>query len=140
MSVHQVVIAADVCVFRRVNDELELLLIQRKKSPFEGFWALPGGRLEENETIDECCLRELYEETGLKPDWIRHFANFSEPLRDPRIRTVSAAYVASLNVHSTEAVAGSDAAEVCWFSVESLPELAFDHASIVVVAVKAMII
>lgn len=119
-------LAVDICVFRRREAGHEVLLIRRDKAPFKGSWALPGGRLEADETLDECAVRELEEETGLRPGPLRHFANFSDPDRDPRERTVSAAYIARV-ASDAKVTAGSDAAAVAWFPVLELPPLAFDH-------------
>lgn len=129
-----VCLAADICVFTRIDDRLNILLIRRDREPFSGCWALPGGRLESNETLDQCALRELLEETGLRPDKIRHFANFSDPDRDPRQQTVSAAYIAWID-DNMETYAGSDAAAAEWFPVTSPPQLAFDHDSILKTAI-----
>ena len=123
---HHVRLAADICVYRQAGDEIQFLLIRRAKPPFEGCWALPGGRLEADETLDQCASRELLEETGLRAVELRHLANFSEPMRDPRERTVSAAYIARV-ADDAKAVAATDAVAVEWFLTSSLPELAFDH-------------
>ena len=123
---HHVRIAADICVYRQAGDEIQFLLIRRAKPPFEGCWALPGGRLEADETIDQCASRELLEETGLRAVELQFFANFSEPMRDPRERTVSAAYIARV-ADDAKAVAATDADAAEWFSISSLPALAFDH-------------
>ena len=123
---HRLRMAADICVLRRRDNDLEVLLISRANDPFKGCWALPGGRLEADENLDQCATRELQEETGLIPESIAFCANFSEPSRDPRERTVSAAYIARVS-ESAEAKAGSDAKQTAWFPVSSLPKLAFDH-------------
>ena len=128
-QVHYLRMATDICVLRRLDDDLQVLLILRAKNPFKECWALPGGRLDANENLDQCALRELREETGLRVDNIRQFAVFSEPLRDPRERTVSVAYVAWIT-NVSELKAGSDAAAAQWFSVSCLPDMAFDHAKI----------
>lgn len=125
-SGHYMRVAADICALRRSDGELKILLIRRAKDPFKGSWALPGGRLESDENLDQCAVRELEEETGLKVESIRQFATFSEPLRDPRERTVSACYLAWI-ADDADAQAASDATEVRWFSCNALPELAFDH-------------
>lgn len=126
---HYARLATDICVFRQADVSLQILLILRKKAPFEGCWALPGGRLEADETLDQCAVRELQEETGLTPVFIQQFANFSDPQRDSRERTVSAAYIACAATDAV-VVAGSDAAFARWFLITSLPALAFDHALI----------
>ena len=135
---HLLRLAADICLFRQKDSELQVLLIRRGKAPFAGCWALPGGRLEADETIDACAARELFEETGIRPAWMRHFANYSDPGRDPRERTVSAAYVAFAEESAADAAAGSDAAAAVWFHVSALPQLAFDHAVILAEAVRVL--
>ncbi len=126
---HRLRMAADICVLHRLDGILQVLLIRRAKGPFKGCWALPGGRLEADENLDQCAVRELREETGLRPESIRQVATFSDPGRDPRERTVSAVYVARV-AESAAVRAGSDAKEAVWFTVSSLPDLAFDHKTI----------
>jgi 8-oxo-dGTP diphosphatase len=127
--------AADICALRRLNGDLQILLIRRAKDPFKGCWALPGGRLEADENLDQCAARELEEETGLRAESLRQFATFSEPLRDPRERTVSACYVAW--IADTACVqAATDAAEARWFSFRALPALAFDHAEVLTACLR----
>ncbi len=119
-----------------VNDRNEILLVRRGNEPFKGCWALPGGFMEMDETIEHCAVRELEEETGIKVNEkdIRLIGVYSAPGRDPRGRTVTAAYSLTLShsaTRSLSAVAGDDAAEVRWWPLDSLPPLAFDHAEIV---------
>ena len=114
-----------------VNEKGEVLLVRRGGEPFKGCWALPGGFMEMDETIEHCAIRELEEETGLvvTEQQIRLIGVYSAPGRDPRGRTVTAAYAVS--VGNEDAVAGDDAAEVRWWPLGALPPLAFDHAQIV---------
>lgn len=132
-----VMLTADICVFTMNNKHLHVLLVCRKKEPFRGCWALPGGRQNPEETLDDCATRELQEETGLKQVNLRHFANFSKPGRDPRGRTVSAAYIAWAD-NSVNIIPGSDASATKWFPVNSLPQLAFDHDQILKSAMKVL--
>ena len=113
------------------NLQGEILLVKRGNEPFKGCWALPGGFMEMEETIEHCAVRELEEETGLKigESEVRLIGIYSAPGRDPRGRTVTAAY--AVNAGSAEIVAGDDAAEVRWWPLDALPPLAFDHAEIV---------
>ncbi len=113
------------------NSRGEILLVRRGGEPFKGCWALPGGFMEMDETLEHCAVRELEEETGLKvsEQEIRLIGVYSALGRDPRGRTVTTAYAA--HVENDEAVAGDDAAEVRWWPIAALPPLAFDHAEIV---------
>jgi 8-oxo-dGTP diphosphatase len=122
-------VTTDVALFKASDGVLQLLLIRRKRPPFEGLWALPGGFLDEGEDLDACAARELAEETGVSGAVLHPLANFSAPGRDPRGWTVSAAYVGL--VEDATPLAADDAAEAAWRPAAELPELAFDHAQIV---------
>ena len=129
-------IATDIVYFTIINDELNILLIKRaddeKQTAFPSFWALPGGLLNDNESLDECAKRELKEEAGVKIDKIRHFKNYSSPNRDIRQRTISVAYLAFNNTAEIKLRAGSDASDAKWFNIFELPKkLAFDHKKII---------
>ena len=119
-----------------VRSGSEVLLVRRGGEPFKGCWALPGGFMEMDETIEHCAVRELEEETGLRfaERDLRLIGVYSAPGRDPRGRTVTAAFrveSGERRVESGEPVAGDDAAEVRWWPLAALPPLAFDHADIV---------
>ncbi len=131
-------VTTDIAVFTLRNERLHLLLIERGGPPFAGSWALPGGFLKEREDLDACARRELREETDLDVPVLFHFANYSHPDRDPRGRTISAAYLALMPLDQVNPLAGSDAASLQWFSVEALPPLAFDHRRIVDDALAAL--
>ena len=113
------------------NSRGEVLLVRRGNEPYKGFWALPGGFMEMDETLEHCAVRELDEETHLKVSAkdIRLIGVYSITDRDPRGRTVTAAYLVKVDV--VNALAGDDAAEVRWWPLNALPPLAFDHAQIV---------
>ena len=104
--------------FRRpVRDEMSLLLVRRGKPPFKGYWALPGGFLRPDETIEECAARELREETGLAGQALMPLRMFSEPGRDPRAWIVSQAFLAIVRKPGSRVAGGDDAAEARWFSI-----------------------
>ena len=114
-----------------INRRGEVLLVRRGGDPFKGCWALPGGFMEMDETIEHCAVRELEEETAIRvcEGDLRLIGVYSAPGRDPRGRTVTAAYMVA--VDDCAANAGDDAAEVRWWPLNALPPLAFDHAQII---------
>ncbi len=107
----------------------EILLIRRGREPFKGRWALPGGFVEYGETTESAVLREVREETGLETEIIRLLGVYSDPDRDPRGHTVSVVYM--LRRKGGNLKGGDDASEARLFSLDSLPEMAFDHEKIV---------
>jgi len=129
-------LTVDVAVFV-VARPLLVLLIQRAEPPFAGEWALPGGFVEEGETVAAAAARELLEETAIEAGDLRLLGVYSAPGRDPRGWTVSVAYVQELEVE-LPARGGDDAAAARWFGVDELPTLAFDHAQIVAEAIEAV--
>lgn len=107
-----------------------VLLIRRKKDPFAGSWAMPGGFVDENERLADAARRELEEETGVTVADLEQLYTAGDPGRDPRGWTVSVAYLAQVNAAVVKPVAADDAQEVSWFPLDRLPALAFDHAMI----------
>lgn len=108
----------------------DVLLIQRKHPPFEGYRALPGGFIEMEEPLETSALRELEEETGVTNVPLTEVGAFSDPHRDPRGRVITIAYVAVVK-NPLNIKAGSDASEASWFPSSELPRLAFDHSQII---------
>jgi 8-oxo-dGTP diphosphatase len=108
----------------------QILLIRRKHDPFAGSWALPGGFVEMNETLEASARRELHEETGLEVGPLEQLHTFGDPGRDPRGRTISIVYLAVVDQAQLRPRADDDAAEVGWHSLTTPPPLAFDHAEI----------
>ena len=111
-----------------MTPDRKVLLVARKYDPFKGKWALPGGFAEDDEDLPDSAARELLEETsvGLDPGDLHQLKTYGKPGRDPRGRTVSIVYYHILP-QPVEAVAADDAARVGWFSIDDLPEMAFDH-------------
>jgi len=107
-----------------------VLLIRRKKDPFAGTWALPGGFVDENEKLADAARRELREETGLAVADLEQLHTAGDPGRDPRGWTVSVVHLARVNADELKPAAADDAADVGWFPLDQLPPLAFDHEMI----------
>ncbi len=120
------------------RDDFAVLLIKRGRPPFEGRYALPGGFVDYGEDLDEAVAREVAEETGLTGVPWRQFRTFGQPGRDPRGHTVSVVYVGVLLGEPPDVVGGDDAAAAAWFSVDRLPDLAFDHAQILSSVLKTL--
>jgi len=125
-------VTVDAAVFRRRGDRWEILLIQRGRPPFEGAWALPGGFVDMEETLDHAAARELEEETGVIGVELEQLHTFGDPGRDPRGRTVSVVYGGVMPEKVTATVEGrDDAADAAWHAIDELPSLAFDHDRII---------
>lgn len=123
-------LTVDAVVFVKEANEIFVLLIERGREPFKNKWALPGGFIEMNETLETACKRELLEETGLVVEKMTQFKTYDSIDRDPRHRTISVVY--SVELDEKQLVnGGDDASGAGWFSVSDLPELAFDHKQII---------
>ena len=118
-------VAADCVVFGFNGKTLEILLIRRGLEPFKDMWAFPGGFMRLEETAEECALRELSEETGLRVNVLKQLGAFTGIHRDPRERVVSIAFYAL--VQPSEVTGGDDASQARWFPLDEAPQLAFDH-------------
>lgn len=131
-------VSVDICTFRIRDSKTELLLIIRKNDPFGGCWALPGGFVDENETLEQAAGRELREETGLVAEDVRQVKAYSDPGRDPRTRVISFAFAAHVAADAI-AKAADDAQDVRWFPLNKpLPPLAFDHEQIIADAIAIL--
>jgi 8-oxo-dGTP diphosphatase len=124
-------VTVDIIVFTIAENTLKVLLIKRLLDPFAGMWALPGGFVRQNETLEEAALRELREETNVSNLYLEQLYTFGDPQRDPRARVITITYFALINQVPRVLRADTDAIAVAWQSVYELPPLAFDHAQII---------
>jgi 8-oxo-dGTP diphosphatase len=136
MTVHsyeypRAALAVDCVVFGLDETDLKVLLIQRKLQPFQHTWALPGGFVRIDETLDEAARRELEEEAGVTDVYLEQLYTFGVLDRDPRERVVAVAYYALAKLSDHRIRAATDAMGVGWFGLDDLPKLAFDHTEIV---------
>jgi 8-oxo-dGTP diphosphatase len=131
-------LAVDCVVFGLDETDLKVLLIQRKLQPFQHAWALPGGFVRVEETLDEAARRELEEEAGVTDVYLEQLYTFGALDRDPRERVVAVAYYALAKLSDHRIRAATDAMGVGWFGLDDLPKLAFDHAEIVTKACERL--
>jgi len=123
-------VTVDVVMMSLRQRDLQVLLIKRRSWPYEGMWAIPGGFVNMDESLETAAKRELQEETNVQDVYLEQLYTFGDPGRDPRTRVITVVYFALLDSERLQVKAGDDAANVGWFSVYHLPELAFDHARI----------
>ena len=123
-------LSVDCVVFGLDEEDLKVLLIQRDLPPFAGKWALPGGFVDVNETLDNAARRELREETCIDVTYLEQLYTFGAVNRDPRDRVVSVAYYALVKLSDYRVQAATDVRNVGWYSIGKTPKLAFDHATI----------
>lgn len=131
-------VTVDLVVFGLDDGELKLLLIRRGLEPFRGNWALPGGFIKMDETLETSARRELEEETGVRDLYLEQLGTFGDPGRDPRERVITVAYFAIVNLFDHPVKADTDADEARWWPVSSLPTLAFDHDRIIAQALERL--
>ncbi len=127
-------VTTDIVIFTIRQDELKILLIKRALQPHKGEWALPGGFIMLEESLEEGARRELEEETGVKDVYLEQLYTFGQPDRDPRERVITVAFYALIPSDEIEITAATDAEGVSWFGMKEVPELAFDHESILSMA------
>jgi 8-oxo-dGTP diphosphatase len=131
-------LTVDCIVFGLDEGDLKVLLIQRALQPFAGRWALPGGFVRMDETLDDAARRELREETGLAHVFLEQLYTYGQLDRDPRERVVSVAYYALVRLNDHSVKAATDARITQWFQASKPPKLAFDHAIILEAALQRL--
>jgi len=131
-------VTVDCIIFALHENDLKVLLIQRKADPYRDCWAFPGGFVDINEDIEAAAKRELWEETGVENVFLEQLYTFGAPQRDPRERVITVAYYSLVKLSEHTVRAASDALNACWFPVRQLPPLAFDHHLIMDMAMKRL--
>ncbi len=131
-------IAVDVALFTIQGGTLKVLLVKRQQAPYRGTWALPGGIVGPDESVDAAALRELQEETSIGNIYLEQLYTFGELHRDPRGRVITVAYYALVNWQQVELRAHQRVSDASWFPVRRLPNLAFDHRRIVDYALERL--
>jgi 8-oxo-dGTP diphosphatase len=132
-------LTVDIVIFTLRENRLQVLLVQRGEQPFANHWALPGGFVQMDESLEEAALRELREETGVGEAYLEQLYTYGEVDRDPRGRVVTVAYFALIPADApVRAEGGSDAKRAEWQPAIALPPLAFDHAEIIEYALRRL--
>jgi 8-oxo-dGTP diphosphatase len=131
-------LTVDCVVFGLDDEDLKVLLMQRALPPFEGQWALPGGFVRVDETLEDAARRELEEETGLRNVFLEQLYTFGDVERDPRERVVTVAYYALVNLSDHKVHATTDARDAAWFGAHDVPSLPFDHPDILQIALERL--
>lgn len=131
-------VSTDVVIFTIQNEQLRVLLIRRAGDPYKDNWALPGGFVEIDEGLEQAAQRELEEETGISGVYLEQLYTLGRPDRDPRERVITVAYYAMAPPDRTTLRPASDARDAGWFPCTALPTLAFDHDSIIALALQRL--
>jgi 8-oxo-dGTP diphosphatase len=132
-------VSVDAVVFGYSLEEgIQVLLIKRKYEPFQKSWALPGGLVLNEESLEEAVRRELQEEAGIDVNYLEQLYSFGQPDRDPRNRVISVAYFGLVRPDDYQLSAQTDAEDVAWFNIKRIPRLAFDHKNIIASAIKRL--
>ncbi|MDO8516903.1 MAG: NUDIX domain-containing protein [Nanoarchaeota archaeon] len=131
-------VTVDIVIFTVFEKELKVLLVKRNIEPFKGMWAIPGGFVRMNESLEDAAKRELSEETGVKDVYLEQLYTFGDIKRDPRGRVITVSYYALVKPEGIKLSASTDVSEAKWFSISKIPKLAFDHKKILEYALKRL--
>lgn len=131
-------LTVDAVVFGLDDEDLKVLLIRRDLPPFQGKWALPGGFVRVEESLEDAVRRELQEETGVSQLYLEQLYTFGDVDRDPRERVVTVAYYALVKLSDHRIKAATDARDAAWFAVSEARGLSFDHDRIVAAALERL--
>jgi 8-oxo-dGTP diphosphatase len=131
-------LTVDAVVFGLDDEDLKVLLIRRDLEPFRGRWALPGGFVRVQESLEDAVRRELQEETGISQVFLEQLYTFGDVDRDPRERVVTVAYYALVRLSDHRIKAATDARDAAWFAVSEARGLAFDHDRVLAVALERL--
>jgi len=129
-------VTVDIVIFTIKENNLQVLLVKRGIEPFKNQWAIPGGFVKIDESLEEAAKRELQEETGVKDVYLEQLYTFGSPKRDPRGRVITVSYIALVNSSDINLKASTDVSDAQWFAVSDIPIIAFDHKEILQYALK----
>ncbi|MSP13246.1 MAG: NUDIX hydrolase [Chloroflexi bacterium] len=130
-------VTVDVVIFTLLDNDLKVLLVKRRSPPFQAMWAIPGGFVKPDESLEDAVRRELVEETGVHDVYLEQLYTFGDARRDPRMRVITVVYFALVSVDKLD-VDFDELDAVTWFSMYTLPTLAFDHEKILKYALQRL--
>lgn len=105
--------------YRKLPEKvLKILMVKRGNHPFMGYWALPGGFVDMEESLDDAALRELSEETNINDIYMEQLYTWGDVGRDPRTRVIGCSYMSLVDSSKLDIMAGDDAEDVVWFRVK----------------------
>ena len=131
-------VTVDILIFTVKGNMLNVLLVKRNIEPFKGTWAIPGGFVRIDESLENAAKRELEEETGVKADYLEQLYTFGDVNRDPRGRVITVCYFALIRSDNVELKAKTDVSDAKWFPVDEIKNLAFDHEKILEYGLKRL--
>ncbi len=131
-------VTADILIFALKDKALNVLLVKRKIEPFKGMWAIPGGFVRLDESLENAAKRELEEETGVKADYLEQLYTFGDVNRDPRGRVITVCYFALIRSDNIKLKARTDVSDARWFPVGEIKNIAFDHKKILGYGLKRL--
>lgn len=138
LQYEQLAVTVDVLIFTIEERQLRVLLVKRANEPFENIWAIPGGFIKKDESIDNAALRVLMEKTGVEDVYLEQLYTFGDPKRDPRARVVTIAYFVLIPWQNLKQPISQKVSDVRWFSIKKFPLLAFDHKKIIQYALSRL--
>lgn len=131
-------LAVDTAIFSVIGGALKVLLIRIGSGPYEGKWALPGGLVRMDESLDQAAERVLSEKAGVDDIYLEQLYTFGDTGRDIRGRSVSVAYFALVNSDRCLPATIEYYSDIAWYDAAHLPKTAFDHAKIVSVGIDRL--
>jgi 8-oxo-dGTP diphosphatase len=131
-------VTVDIVLFTIMHEDLKVLLVQRGHEPFPGFWSLPGGFVQMDESLEQAALDKLKEKTNVTDVYLEQLYTFGDPGRDPRAHVITIAYYALVSSEKFQLRPSEAVSDIGWHSVYALPPLAFDHQRIVALALSRL--
>ena len=126
-------VSTDIVIFSIQNDSLCVLLRQRYSETLnKNDWALPGGYIRPTEPLEQCALRTLIQQTGIREVYLEQLYTFGRPDRHPRSRVVTVSYLALMPAHRSKDII--DSPNIRWHDLAGLPDLYLDHVDIIRIA------